>query len=65
MIKIQDPVLKAFSLRLTPSCCSVGIANSKIYIDCFIYIYITDPRQVSSNPQKEDLRRPAGLSETV
>lgn len=33
-VKIQDPVLKAFSPRLMPSCCSVGITNSKIYIDC-------------------------------
>lgn len=63
MIKIQDSVFKAFSLRLIPSCCSVGIANSKIYRE--IVLFLTDPRQLSSNPQKEDLRRPAGLSETV
>ena len=29
--------IKAFSPRLIPSCCSVGIANSKIYIDCSLY----------------------------
>ena len=36
-VKIQDPVLKAFSPRLFPSCCSVGITNSKMYIDCSLY----------------------------
>lgn len=29
--------IKAFSPRLIPSCCSVGIANSKIYIDYSLY----------------------------
>lgn len=37
MIKIQEPVLKPFSLRLIPSCCSVGIANNEICIDCSLY----------------------------
>lgn len=41
MIKIQDPVVKLFSPRLIPSRCSVGIANSKIYIDCSL---LTDPK---------------------
>lgn len=50
MIKIQDPVFKAFSLRLISSCCSVGIANSKIYIDC----------SLSNRPQTDILQPPKG-----
>ena len=50
MIKIQDPVLKAFFPRLIPSCCSVGITNSEIYIDCSLY----------DRPQAHILQPPKG-----
>lgn len=48
MIKIQEPVLKLFSPRLIPSCCSVGIVNSKVYIDC----------SLSNRPQTNILQPP-------
>lgn len=44
---------KAFSLRLIPLCCSVGIANSKIYIDCSLL----------NRPQTDILQPPKGKTE--
>lgn len=47
--------IKAFSPRLIPSCCSLGIANSKIYRDC----------SLSNRPQTNILQlRKGGPEET-